>query len=397
MNSKLWVCASVLVLANALPASAEPRLLAADDQTDRAQPQLADEPGTPPPRRVVRQQPPPVVEPPPPPPPAAYVYPPHVYAQDGFYIGGGFMHQGLQTRFTGGGFQVIAGAVAFGTPLGANPADFSQRLAQYGFTASAGYVFRDGVVPPWIGRNFRVELDGWYVDGATRENGGTVPAGTNVVLYNLAGVIPPGSIGVLGGDMTSSLRLVASQFRVNLGVASDIDLSPNLVLTPSIAAYGGRTFINFELQQNIVGLPLPTYNLHAHTHWWDIGGKIGAKLTYKVTPWLGVHVGGDASLAHRHAQVDASDAVSFVGTTSSIDVSRNRLAFMAAGHVGVSALYGNFLVLTVQGTAEYDHRQPRFVPPSTGGAVAAAASPATLGFKSVVNYRVMAEIKIKLW
>src|SRR5262249_11265934 len=149
-------------------------------------------------------------------------------------------------------------------------------------------------------------------------------------LYNLSGTfLAAGPLSLPFGFQTE-YRLVANQFRVHLGVASDIDLLPNLVLTPSIAAYG-RTFLNFELSQNVLAAGV-NYAVHAHTHWWDIGGKIGGKLTDKVTPWLGVFVGGDASLAHRRAELDATDGANVGGPTvfSSIDVTRNRFAVMGA-------------------------------------------------------------------
>jgi hypothetical protein len=336
------------------------------------------------------------------PPPAAYVYPPSVYPQDGFYVGGGFMHQGLQTRFAGGVRFQNSATVSDGVVRG-DSVDIAKRLSQYGFTAMAGYGFRDGAMPAWLGRNFRVQVAGWYVEGQARDSQSFQNTGANFVpgvgVVNLAGTYVTGGTTFSTNapfGLQSDYRLVANQFRVNLVFASDIDLSPSLILTPSIGAYGGRTFINFEVSQTNFGSV--RYGLHAHTDWYDIGGRIGAKITYKAAPWFLVHFGGDASLAHRHATLDASDGTTLSGviTTSTVDISRNRLAFMAAGHLGASALYGNWLIVTLMGTAEYDHRQPRFVSPSAA-TVGGPTSPASLGFRSVVNYRVMAEAKFRLW
>ncbi len=266
-----------------------------------------------------------------------------------------------------------------------------------GPVAAIGYAFRDGMMPAWLGTNFRVELSGWWLAGGDTTTGSKfTPAGTAGSVTLLSGFVT--ASGVLGFNLTENVSATAQMdlFRLRLRATSDMPLAPSFVLSPFIGAVGGRTHLDYSLRSDELfnGVPTLLYAQNAKIRWRDIGGTAGARLTYSALPGLQLHVSGHAELVHRRATLAADDCGSTIASPatciaffgpSSVSASANRFAVIAGGEAGITFV-GSFYQLTLAGGAEHDTRVPAIRAQTPGPAAFTTGTPASLRFIGRTTY-----------
>lgn len=310
------------------------------------------------------------------------------------YIGAGPQYQSLGMPKYNLGFTRTDTAF---NDLGAQ-AEHTLRAEMLGGNAVIGHVF--GTMPAWLGAHPRVELGGMIAASAGESDFRTNRAFGGTQLLN--GFIP--AYGCNPCDWTSSLRRNAKQFRLWLMMGADHALAPEWYLTPSFGAIGGRVRVSDELRQTFAapgGTPPLSqhYTATTHLHWRDIGGRGKLVLTYKPRPWLALFVGGHIDLTSRRATFDGVDSYLDGFSRSTASDSATRFNFAGGGQFGVTFADGNWLLVSLIGAVDYDHRVPRIERPF-GGNLAVNDStfqtPARIAFGSAVNYAAHLRIVVRL-
>lgn len=259
----------------------------------------------------------------------------------------------------------------------------------HGINGSIGYVYREGRYPAWLGRNLRVEVNGWWVTANHLSEGGsfgTIPA---ISLIRIDGV----NSGLAGAHLNtlSTIRAVSQQWQIALRAATDYPLAPLWFVTPEIVVLGGRQFDDYKLfergQQTVMFNDQRFYDVNTTR----IGGHGGARLTFKPTGTIALHVGGYAGMLHTSASLQALEVFS-TGVPLILNVSHDRsaAAFVAGGQAGAAVSAGYFII-SVVGGVDYNSkvagvRVPTFADPA----------PISLFYESRWNYHVMASLKLRL-
>jgi len=279
------------------------------------------------------------------------------------------------------------------------------RVDSHGPQANIGYGFGDGTLPAWLGRNFRIELQGGWGRG-TGSVGGTsrsvVTAGP--IAFDTVDRVFSAPTTV---DLSFEGKLHVDRWRTELRAATDFALMPDLFLSPTIGLFGGRTGTTCELR-SIVNYPAfgasGANDVRASVNWSDvIGGTVGAALTYKATPSLAFFVSGHAGLSHRTASMNSFDCSTFVNVGGALTCAQNgrvaserrtAIAFNGGGKIGVLFSAGGWFILGVTGDIDHDSRVPGYQ--ARQNLANATEAAARLVFTREINHSVTARITLLL-
>ena len=298
-----------------------------------------------------------------------------------WYAGAGYRYQTIRLPRIDNAMRALPNPGALATLEPDFPAN--------GFNGSVGYVHREGAYPAWLGRNLRVEVNGWWVTANYQSSGGnfgTIPA---ISLIRIDGV--NSGLAGLHLNTTSTIRAVSQQWQLALRAASDYPLSQQWFLSPEIAIIGGRQHDDYKLfesgQQTFAFSDQRIYDLNTTR----IGGHGGARLTYKPINTIALHVSGYAGMVYTSASLRALEVFS-TGTPTVINVesSRTTPAFITGGQVGASVT-GGYFILSVAGGIDYTSKVAGVRVPTF-----ADSAPIGIVFESAVNYHVMATLKLRL-
>jgi hypothetical protein len=298
-----------------------------------------------------------------------------------WYFGSGYRYQTIKLPRIDNAMRALPNPGALAT--------LEPEFSANGFNASVGYVYRESVYPAWLGRNLRVEVNGWWATGNYQSSGGdfgTIPA---ISLIRIDGL--NSGLAGLHLNTTSSIRVVSQQWQLALRAATDYPLSQQWFLSPEIAIIGGRQLDDYKLfesgQQTAAFNDQRIYDLNTTR----IGGHGGARLTYKPISTIALHVSGYAGMVHTSASLRALEVFS-TGTPVVINVESNRStpAFITGGQVGASVT-GGYFILSVAGGIDYTSKVAGVRVPTF-----ADVAPISIVFDSAVNYHVMATLKLRL-
>ncbi len=318
----------------------------------------------------------------------------------GWYVGGGYRYQydGLGNFGHQVFFRDASGNFA--------PAhDPELKVTKHGPAGLLGYRFGDAALPAWLGANVRIDVSGWYLFGsasATSERPGRV---TGFRTTRITGATNLAGIG--GGESsTVAVRAVTEDWRLNLRMASDFPLSYNLLLTPSVTVLGGQTQAKFKQRYDDSIGQVNAVNARIDTD--EIGGSVGAALTFKPTASLAFSLGGFVGLIHRSAHMIGSDCFSVGGRAApcnpppnglyfgtSTAENRTKTAFIGGGEIGAAFSPADAWSVSLNGSITYDNGVATYRGPVPGATTGAQGTAAGVRFTSEIGYAVTARFALR--
>lgn len=295
-----------------------------------------------------------------------------------------------------------------GAPQAGN---FAARPAAFGSEAGAtiGYVFRDDALPPWLGQRLRVGLTGTAVNLADTVNQSfTTPAAGSAIQY----------IGVNGRNiataliaplpLTETLHVLREGFDLNLRVASDFPLGPDLTLTPSVAVYGGLTRDSYDYRYTLTttGLTVFHFLIEEKLRSRAVGSELSLGLTWQANSYLSLSASGRAGAVWTHTRLEGSDCFFFPPSvptcsgnlTGTVTDSRSRVGFRGGAALS-GALDMRLGILTLGGFFLYDSAIPGVVNPTAAATTTTAgqvAAPAHIKFSGGYRYGGVVSLRVPL-
>lgn len=268
---------------------------------------------------------------------------------------------------------------------------FTQRFDGYGIRGTVGYILPPGTL---FGTNTRVELGGHYRHASgTQVAGSDIAPAATIVYLNGSGInqafncLAP----ALTCPTTSTQSTNFSEWQLHGRVAGDVRTG-SVVLTPSLAVFGGIARNNQTLAQNITQLPggiTASYAASTSTRWDDIGARAGLAVRFEVSTALTLDLSGYAGFARRHASLAGSDVgTGFTAGASTLSVTANATPFIANGEAGLAYKWTPAFIIRGFAGLNYDSKVPGIVSPSFTGSILAPTSrtAASISFQSETSY-----------
>ena len=263
---------------------------------------------------------------------------------------------------------------AFGTP---QIHVFSRTPAVAGADAglTVGYVLSDGALPPWLGSRVRIAVTGTWQAYRERAESSFSPPGLSVVQYIGVDGRVMGGETTFGATITEILRTHREGFDFNLRAASDFPLRSDLILTPSIAVFGGRTSDSYEYS-HLLGAPFNfRFFFDERVRTTSVGGDLAFGLTWQATSYLALNATARGGVVWMHSRLQGADCFTNFGTpcvpafpvgasvsTGTVTDSASRLGFRGGMSLG-AALDMRFGILSVGGSFTYDSAIPGILNP----------------------------------
>ncbi len=271
------------------------------------------------------------------------------------------------------------------------------RLTSYGVTGFFGYALTDGTLPPWLGRNARLQLFGGYNDGQAVTSVAPGPVATNFSSVSVDGLQVATDTDT--ATITSVARVHQRDWQTGFRFATDYEFAQGtFIVTPTFDVIGGQAYRTYRLFEDF-GLIPTSHTVTARLRSTDIGGTVGAIFSWKASPAWVFHAGGHVTLAHRRVSLDASDC--FGGTrtvchgtvfaTTAADT-RTALAVLPGGEIGATYSANGFFLIGVTLGLEHDNRSPGIRLPALGD-----RAPASIVFANSLNYWVQVKATVKLY
>ena len=276
---------------------------------------------------------------------------------------------------------------------------FAQRHEGYLIRGAIGYLLPPGTLP-FLGANTRLEIGGLYGKASGSQTvASSVGPGAGLVFLNGTGQNNALTCaGFFTCTVASAQSTDYSNWQIHGKLAADHRLG-NIVLTPSLALFGGMARNNQTLAQAFTQggafVSAGTYNASTSMPWTDLGVRAGLDLKVDLTSSVAVSVGGFAGFARRHVSLTGTD----IGTdtvgggplagASAISLSADATPFIANIEGGVAWKW--LKDLTVRGFVglNYDGRVPGIVSPRYTGPrfpAGAVRFPASISFQSETSY-----------
>ena len=271
------------------------------------------------------------------------------------------------------------------------------RLTSYGATGHFGYALPDGTLPPWLGRNIRLQIFGGYNDGQAVASTPLGPVETNFSTVSVDGLQVASDSDT--ASITSVARVHQRDWQTGFRFATDYEFGRGtFIVTPTFDVIGGQAYRTYRLFEDF-GLIPTSHTVTARLRSTDIGGTAGAKFSWKASPAWVFHVGGHVTLAHRRVSLDASDCFGGSRTvchgtifvTSASD-RRTVLAVIPGGEIGATFSANGFFLIGLTLGLEHDNRSPGIRLPALGD-----RSPASIVFDNSLNYWVQVKATMKLY
>lgn len=209
---------------------------------------------------------------------------------------------------------------------------------------------------------------------SARETASRAPGADLTTIFGIGGVRFFGPGGTGGTTLYSEeLRIRREGYGLALRAASDHALGPNLVLSPSIAAFGGQTYDSYKYRYtyaNAAGAEVPIEgNEKLRTN--EIGFKGGASAAWQFAPGWALQAAGDVGVVWMRTRLNGQDCFNNAflpaGTpcgpsnpgfaTSSVSDSRSTIGLRTTGSLALSVDM-RFAVATLGGYFRYDSRIP---------------------------------------
>ena len=270
---------------------------------------------------------------------------------------------------------------------------FDPRPTGYGISGGVGYVFQNTIWPNWMGRDVRFEIGGSYVQAQDSQSG-TGPS----VLEHASQAVN----GFTSGNVLCAARCFSSaqlqtdydSWRINGKIAGDHNFL-GMIVTPSMALFGGRTNVDQRLSQSLIDNALgplanQDYVANSALHWTEWGAKFGIDTTVPLgNGGLALGLGGYIGLAQRNVSLSASNqAAQAALPASTLNVEANKGAFLA--NAETSLIYRPSQTVSFRAFVglNYDSDVPGIegpVPPATFIA-GVQATPASIKYASETSY-----------
>lgn len=275
---------------------------------------------------------------------------------------------------------------------------FKQRIEGSMIRGLVGYFLPSAFSDTLFGDNTRVEIGGLYGRASGRDTGIAVYTGAGVAIQTLDGAgLNNGYICSLGQICTTNTNLSTeySNWELDGKIAGDYSIGAILV-TPSLAVFGGNTRANQMLAQTVkisISPALASYDAITSLRWTDIGARAGVDVKVDVTPRVALSLGGWAGFSRRQATLGGADSAvdSILGLldgAGAISTGANATSFVANAEAGLTFKW--LPNLTVHGFAglNYDSKVPGIASSSFSGGLFGITSrtPAGISFHSETSY-----------
>lgn len=260
---------------------------------------------------------------------------------------------------------------------------FNDHIDGYMFRGAAGYFLPSGMSNTLLGASTRVEIGGLYTH-ASGQGGGTVSftdGGAITQTMDGAGantgyVCSPGQTCRTESTLTTKY----SNWQAHGKIAGDYSVREipglgDMVLTPSLAVFGGRMKANQRLDQTLhIGAhpETPTYNALSTLRASEFGARAGLDMKIDVTPEVTLGLGGSAGIARRHTTFDGNDVIAdpllgLLAGAGAASGSANATPFLANAEASVTYKCRPDLTLRGFAGADYDTRVAGVASSSYGG------------------------------
>jgi hypothetical protein len=179
--------------------------------------------------------------------------------------------------------------------------------------ATVGYVFREDILPGWLGHRQRISLSAAGDTGTwTASSSAPVSTGTGISIASVAGGVPLINASTVGNfPLSEYLKITRSGADLALRAASDIAIGPRLTLSPAFGIFGGTTKDDYRFTDvfyNSVsnGTAVPGFvNERVESN--SVGGEVGAGLSLEMMPGLAANAGAMLGLSTVDAKLDGND------------------------------------------------------------------------------------------
>jgi hypothetical protein len=276
-----------------------------------------------------------------------------------------------------------------------------------------GFVFRDGTFPTLFGSRVRVGLYGSYSHGDQSFASRRLPPAV-ATFHGVNGAFGTAVTLPAGTSLVEALKVEREGFQLGLKIESDIALTPNLSLSPSLAVFGGRTSESFRYTATIANFipgiaDIDPLDIDERLRTTEFGGHAGARLTWQFQPGWALHLGGSAGPVWLQSRMEASScffpgavitgtpcvpsAITRVATATD---SRSTLGFRGTMTLGLVADL-RIATIAISGFGRYDSHIPGIQNPQQGSTVVfTSLAPARIRFQDGFAYGGSVTIRIAL-
>jgi hypothetical protein len=259
---------------------------------------------------------------------------------------------------------------------------------------------RGGVGYNLPGTSWRAEFGASYLHAnGTQSATGAPSSGVGVQLLNGSNTVNFFTCAIAPCSTTAALSSDVGAWQLNGKLAYDWR-SGAVLLSPSVALFGGQSHSHQTLSETFTRLPSGPFVLQAGNYssstslsWTDFGARIGLDANIDVDGWLTLGAGGYVGFAGRTASLSGSDVASSAPTTifdgaSVISAGAGTTAFVANAEVGAAIRATPLAVIRGFVGVNFDNRAPGISSPSYTGSFGAptSATPAGILFNSQTSY-----------
>ena len=196
---------------------------------------------------------------------------------------------------------------------------FEPKVFAGGPDVTLGYMFPDGKLPAWLGRNFRLEFGFLYRRGSksVTETNRSQSAGT---IFQIDGASTAFGFGA-GGSTQGSLSAEHDRWQLSLTARTDYKLAPAWIISPFVGIHGGMGNTDYDsrirafVATRVAGAVTQDTLMFETVRSWHVGLRAGANLVWKVRHDMRLYLGGYAGVAWQRSRYSGTSCLSAVGAT----------------------------------------------------------------------------------
>ncbi len=321
---------------------------------------------------------------------AGALTPSHANPADGGWPGASMIRAGSWYLSSGGGIDYLKLPRYDGNVFTAGNAapilSFEPKIFSGGPDATLGYIFRDGAMPAWMGRQVRLELGFLYRIGkkTSTETNQSVSAGT---IFQVDGTSTGFGFG-LTGSARGALSADHNRWQLSLTARSDYKVAPSWIISPFVSIHGGQANTDYDgrirsfVATRVAGTVFQDSLMFESVRTWHLGLRGGANLVWKVTHGMRLYVGGYAGFAYQRSRYNGTSCQGANGVPlnnctgnlvarGSASDTASTVAFVTGVTAGVRYRLGPVIV-ALTGAFNYNSAMPGIRHPSPGNTSAAS-------------------------
>jgi hypothetical protein len=309
---------------------------------------------------------------------------------DGGYPGASMIRAGSWYISAGGGFDYMKlpryDGNVFTAGNSAPTISFEPKVFAGGPDATLGYIFKDGTMPAWMGRNFRLEFGFLYRKGAKSSTATNQSAGGGTI-FQVDGTSTAFAFGP-NGSTQGSLSADHSRWQLALTARSDYKVAPAWLLSPFISIHGGMGDTDYTgrirsfVATAAAGAVFQDSLMFESVKSWHVGFRTGVNLVWKIRHDLRLYVGGFGGLAYQHSSYNGTscqgaNSVSLSSCSGNLVAratasdSASTIAFVGGVTAGARWRIGR-LIVALSGGFRYNTAMPGIRHPSPSNPAAAS-------------------------